>query len=110
MSWLCLVVAGLLEAAWAVGLKRTDGFTRLWPSVATVTAMAGSFFLLAHAMRSLPVGTAYAVWTGIGVTGVAAFGMAFLGEPRGPARIACFVLILAGMVGLRLVDRPPAPG
>ena len=102
MPWIYLVIAGLLEIGWAVGLKYTEGFSRLWPSVATLCAMIASFALLAAALKSIPVGTGYAVWTGIGAAGTAIIGMAFLGEPRDLLRVACIVLILAGVVGLRL--------
>ena len=104
MAWVVLFIAGLLEVVWAVGLKYTQGFTRLWPSVWTVGAMAASFLLLAHALKTLPVGTAYAVWTGIGAVGTVVVGMAFLGEPREVGRIACILLIITGIVGLKLVS------
>lgn len=102
MAWILLVVAGLLETGWAIGLKYTDGFTRIGPSVATLAAMAASFFLLAQAMKTLPVGTAYAVWTGIGAVGAALVGMVVLGEPKTAGRLASLVLIVAGIVGLKL--------
>jgi quaternary ammonium compound-resistance protein SugE len=102
MAWLVLVIAGLFEVGWAIGLKYTEGFTRLWPSVATLAAMTVSIGLLALAMRSLPVGTAYAVWTGIGALGTVALGMALFGEPATVSRLACAGLILAGIVGLKL--------
>lgn len=102
MPWIYLVIAGLLEIGWAVGLKYTEGFSKFWPSVATLCAMIASFALLAAALKSIPVGTGYAVWTGIGAAGTAIIGMAFLGEPRDLLRVACIVLILAGVVGLRL--------
>lgn len=105
MGWIWLVVAGLLEVGWAVGLKFTDGFTRLWPSVGTILAMVASFSLLSLALKTLPMGTAYAVWTGIGAAGTAAVGMVFLGEPREWARIGCLAMIVAGVVGLKLVSR-----
>ncbi len=101
MSWLILVFAGLLETVWAIGLKYTDGFTRLWPSVITAIAMLISIMLLAFAMRSLPVGTAYAVWSGIGAVGTALVGMLWLGEPAQPLRIASLALIVAGIAGLK---------
>lgn len=104
MAWAYLVLAGLLEIGWAVGLKYTDGFSRLWPSVVTVTLMAASFGLLALSLRTLPIGTAYAVWTGIGAAGTALVGMVFLGDPAGTARILCLLLIIAGVVGLKLVS------
>ena len=102
MSWIILFIAGLLEVVWAIGLKYTHGFTRLTPSVITVTAMIGSIVLLSWAMRSLPVGTAYAVWTGIGAVGAAITGILLLGESASLARIASLALIVAGIVGLKL--------
>lgn len=104
MAWVLLVMAGILEIGWAVGLKYTDGFTRLWPSVWTIAAMVVSMYLLALAARTLPIGTAYAVWVGIGAAGAMILGMVLLGEPRSAARIACVGLIVAGVVGLKLVD------
>ena len=101
-----LVVAGLLETGWAIGLKYTAGFTRLWPSVATAAAMIASIWLLARALRVLPVGTGYAVWTGIGTVGAAILGIVLLGESRSAARLVCLALIVAGILGLRL-RRPP---
>ncbi len=103
MAWLMLVLAGLLEVAWAIGLKYADGFTRLWPSLFTLAAMAASFILLSKTFASLPVGTAYAVWTGIGAAGTALLGIALFGEPATAARLGCIGLILAGIVGLKLV-------
>lgn len=105
MAWLWLVLAGLLEIGWAVGLKYTDGFSRLWPSVGTALCMVASFALLSLSLKTLPIGTAYAVWTGIGAAGTAVVGMIFLGEPRELARVGCLVLIVAGVVGLKLVSR-----
>ena len=102
MLWIALVVAGLFEIGWAVGLKYTEGFTRLWPSVGTLAAMVVSFGLLAYAMRELPVGTAYAIWTGIGAVGTAIVGIVFLGESASLARIGCIALIAAGIIGLKL--------
>jgi quaternary ammonium compound-resistance protein SugE len=102
-AWIALVVAGVLEIVWAVGLKRTDGFTRLVPSVVTLAAMGASMWLLALAVRDLPVGTAYAVWTGIGAVGTAVLGMVLLGEPRSAARLLCIAVIVAGILGLKLV-------
>ena len=102
MAWMILVVAGLLEVGWAVGLKYTEGFTRLWPTVGTVGAMVLSVGLLGLAMRTLPVGTAYAVWTGIGALGTVILGMVLFGEPATLARLLCVGLILAGIVGLKL--------
>lgn len=104
MAWILLVVAGLFEVGWAVGLKYTEGFTRLWPSAATVGAMLASVGLLGWAMRTLPVGTAYAVWTGIGAVGTVAFGIALFGESASAPRLACVALILAGIVGLKLTS------
>jgi quaternary ammonium compound-resistance protein SugE len=103
MAWVWLVLAGLLEIVWAVGLKYTDGFTRLWPSVITVAAMIASVYFLAIAVRTIPIGTGYAVWTGIGAVGVALLGMIRFGEPRTLLRIGSILLIVAGIVGLKLV-------
>lgn len=102
MSWIVLVVAGLLEVGWAIGLKFTEGFTRLWPSVATAAAMLGSIALLGLAMKELPVGTAYAVWTGIGAVGTALLGILLLGEPASAGRLVCLGLIVAGIAGLKV--------
>jgi quaternary ammonium compound-resistance protein SugE len=102
VSWVYLFVAGLLEIGWAIGLKYTHGFTRLWPSVGTIVTMIASFFFLSVALKTIPVGTGYAVWTGIGAVGTAIFGMVLLGEPREAGRILCLVLIIAGIVGLKL--------
>lgn len=104
MAWFQLVLAGLLEIGWAIGLRYTDGFTRPWPSVLTLAAMAISMYLLALAARELPIGTAYAVWVGIGATGTAILGMSFLGEPKEAARIVCLALIIAGVLGLKMLD------
>lgn len=102
MAWLLLFVAGLLEIGWAIGLKYTEGFTRLWPTVGTVTAMVLSVALLGLAMRTLPVGTAYAVWTGIGAVGTVILGIVLFGEPATAARLACVALIVSGIVGLKV--------
>jgi len=102
VAWMQLVVAGMLEVVWAVGLKQSGGFAKPWPSVWTLAAMIGSMWLLALAARSLPIGTAYAVWTGIGVVGTAILGMLLFHEPRDAVRLACIGLILAGIIGLRL--------
>jgi quaternary ammonium compound-resistance protein SugE len=102
MAWVLLGIAGVLEVGWAVGLKLSEGFTRLWPSVLTVAAMAASLFLLGLALRSLPVGTAYAVWTGIGAVGTAAFGMLVLGEPATALRLGGIALIAAGIAALKV--------
>lgn len=102
MNWVVLVIAGLLEIGWAVGLKYTEGFTRLWPSIGTIASMVVSLALLGLAMRTLPVGTAYAVWVGIGAVGTAALGMILMGEPANPMRIASLLLIVIGIIGLKL--------
>jgi quaternary ammonium compound-resistance protein SugE len=102
MAWLLLFIAGLLEVGWAVGLKYTEGFTRLVPSVLTLVSMTASVGLLALALKELPMGTAYAVWTGIGAVGTAALGMYLFGDPATVARIACIGLIVAGIAGLKL--------
>ena len=101
-AWLALLGAGALEVAWALGLKYSDGLTRFWPTVATVIAIAFSFGLMALALRSLPFGTAYAVWTGIGAVGSILAGMLLYSESTDPFRILCLTLIVAGMVGLKL--------
>jgi len=103
MAWVWLTVAGLLEVVWAVGLKYTDGFTRLWPSALTIAAMVASVYCLAVAVRTIPLGTGYAVWTGIGAVGTAILGIALFGDPATVARLACIGLIVAGIVGLKLV-------
>lgn len=101
-AWIALLGAGLLEIAWALGLKYSDGLTRLWPTIATIVAIALSFGLMALALRSLPFGTAYAVWTGIGAAGSIIVGILLYSEPADPFRILCLTLIVAGMVGLKL--------
>lgn len=98
------MIAGLLEIGWAIGLKHTDGFTRLWPTVATVAAMVSSVVLLGLAVRTLPIGTAYAAWTGIGAAGTVVLGILVLGEPATVARLVCVALIVGGVVGLKLVE------
>jgi quaternary ammonium compound-resistance protein SugE len=105
-AWAVLLVAGVMEIAWAVGLKYTEGFTRLWPTVWTVAAMLASITLLAQALRVIPVGTGYAVWTGIGAVGTALFGMWLFGESRAALRLGCIGLIVAGIVGLKLFSAP----
>jgi quaternary ammonium compound-resistance protein SugE len=102
MNWILLLGAGLLEICWAVGLKYTEGFTRLWPSVGAVLAMAVSLGLLGIAMKTLPADTAYAVWVSIGIVGTALVGMAFLGEPASAGRLLSLALIIAGVIGLKL--------
>ena len=106
MDWMVLVIAGLFEVAWATGLKYTEGFTRLWPSAWTVAAMAVSLLLLAQALKTLPIGTAYAIWTGIGAVGTAAMGIVLFGESRDAMRLTCIVVIVAGIAGLRLSSTP----
>jgi quaternary ammonium compound-resistance protein SugE len=104
MAWFLLFIAGLLEVGWAVGLKYTEGFTRLVPSALTLLCMTASIGMLALALKELPMGTAYAVWTGIGAVGTAALGMYLFGDPATVARIACIGLIVSGIVGLKLVS------
>ena len=103
MAWITLAVAGLLEIGWAIGLKYTDGFTRPGPTVATVAAMVASMVLLGLAMRTLPVGTAYAVWTGIGTVGTVLLGIVLFGESAEPLRLCFIAMIVAGIAGLKLV-------
>ena len=102
MAWLILIVAGILEIGWAVGLKYTEGFTRLWPSVATISSMIASMGLLGLAVRTLPLGTAYAVWTGIGTLGTAVLGVLLFREPATALRLASILLIVAGIVGVKV--------
>ncbi|MCK6441327.1 quaternary ammonium compound efflux SMR transporter SugE [Elstera cyanobacteriorum] len=102
MAWLYLLVAGVLEVGWAIGLKYTDGFTRLWPTVGTVISMILSVGFLGLALKTLPVGTGYAIWTGIGTVGTVILGIALLGEPATVMRLACVGLIVAGIIGLKL--------
>jgi len=101
--WITLTIAGLLEIGWAIGLKYADGFTKPVPSAVTLVAMVASMWLLSQAARTLPIGTAYAVWTGIGAVGTAILGMLLFGEPRTAVRLTCIVLIVAGIVGLKIV-------
>ncbi len=101
MAWFVLFIAGLLEVVWAVGLKYTEGFTKLWPSIGTLGAMGISVWLLSQALKSIPVGTGYAVWTGIGAIGTIIWGMTVLGESRDIGRIFCLLLIVAGIIGLK---------
>lgn len=111
MAWGILVVAGLLEIGWAIGLTYTRGFTKLWPSVFTMAAIAASMYLLAVAARTLPIGTAYAVWVGIGAAGTAVLGMVLLKEPVTAARVFFLLLLLVSIVGLKLATpaAPPSP-
>jgi len=104
MAWLLLVLAGLFEVGWAIGLKYTEGFTRLWPTVATLAAMVVSLGLLGLAMKSLPVGTSYAVWVGVGAVGTAILGIVLLGESAAPGRLVSLGLIVAGIIGLKLAS------
>lgn len=104
MAWIYLLIAGLLEMGWAIGLKYTQGFTKLTPSIVTVACMILSFVLLSKALRTLPVGTAYAIWTGIGAVGTALLGVVLFGEPAEMKRFFCIGLIVAGLLGLRLVS------
>ncbi len=104
MAWVVLIVAGFLEVGWAIGLKYTNGFTNFWASVATLATMAVSLLLLAHALKTIPVGTGYAVWTGIGAVGTVILGMALLGESRDAVRIFCLLLIVSGIIGLQMTS------
>ncbi|MEJ7137537.1 quaternary ammonium compound efflux SMR transporter SugE [Amphibiibacter pelophylacis] len=104
MNWIILIIAGLFEIGWAIGLKYTEGFTRLWPTVGTVLSMIISLGLLGVAMKSLPVGTAYAVWVGVGAVGTAILGIILLGEPASMMRLASLALIVAGIIGLKLAS------
>ncbi|WP_297922021.1 quaternary ammonium compound efflux SMR transporter SugE [uncultured Agitococcus sp.] len=104
MAWLYLIIAGLLEVQWAVTMKYTDGFTKIWPSVFCVLGMAASVYFLALAQKTLPLGTSYAIWTGIGAVGAAVCGMILFNEPRDVARILCILLIVAGILGLKFTS------
>ena len=107
MPWLVLFVAGLCEVGWAVGLKYSEGFTRLWPTLGVAASLAASMALLAWAVKSLPLGTAYAVWTGIGAVGAVTLGIVLFKEPVTAPRLVCLGLIVAGIFGLRLVEAAP---
>ena len=109
MNWTLLIIAGLLEIVWAICLKNSEGFTRLWPSVSTVVFMAASVILLAFSVRSLPIGTAFAVWTGIGMSGTAIAGIILFGESASLARLLCIALILCGVAGLKISASHKAP-
>ena len=102
MAWIYLIIAGLFECVWAIGLKYTEGFTKLWPSAFTIIAMAISILFLAMAMKTIPIGTAYAVWTGIGAVGVVIAGILLFGESKDFIRIICILLIISGVIGLKL--------
>ena len=108
MNWIILVLAGLFEIGWAIGLKYIDGFSKLWPTLSTLASMIVSFGLLGVAMKSLPVGTAYAVWVGVGAVGTAVLGIVLLGEPANPGRLISLGLIVAGIIGLKLATVAPA--
>lgn len=101
-AWIILFFAGLLETGWAIGLKYTEGFTKVVPSVATIILMAGSFYLLSRSLTTLPIGTAYAVWTGIGAIGTVIAGIVFFGESKSIFRLLCIFLIVAGIIGLKV--------
>ena len=109
MAWVYLVIAGVLECVWAIGMKQSQGWTKLWPSVWTLAAMGVSFALLSVAMKHLPAGTAYAIWTGIGAAGTALLGIIIFKEPATVARIACVLLIVSGVIGLKVVSGPEQP-
>jgi quaternary ammonium compound-resistance protein SugE len=104
MAWLNLVIAGLLEIGWAIGLKYTENFTRLWPSLLTIAAMITSFYFLGQALKIIPVGTAYAVWTGIGAVGTASLGIILFAESTAPSRLLCILLIVIGIIGLKFTS------
>ena len=104
MAWFYLFIAGICEIIWAIGLKYTQGFTRIWPSIITVIVMSLSIFYLSRAIQSIPIGTAYAIWTGIGVIGTTALGILLFGESSDPLRLCCIFLIMAGIAGLRLLS------
>jgi quaternary ammonium compound-resistance protein SugE len=104
MAWIYLFIAGILEVAWAIGMKYSEGFTKLWPSVFTIATMVVSFTLLSLALKTLPVGTGYAVWTGIGTVGAAILGIILFNEPRDAARLFCIFLIIAGIAGLKFLS------
>jgi quaternary ammonium compound-resistance protein SugE len=106
MDWLFLIIAGVFEVVWAIGLKYTEGFSRLWPTVATLAAMTVSIVLLAQALKTIPVGTGYAVWTGIGAAGTAIMGIVLFDESRHAVRLLCIGLIVAGIVGLKFSSEP----
>lgn len=104
MAWIYLLIAGMLEIVWAVSLKYTDGFSKIRPSVVTVFGMIASFYFLAQALKSIPVGTGYAIWTGIGAAGTAILGIILFLEPASPSRLVCIALIVAGIIGLKLTS------
>lgn len=104
MAWIYLIIAGLLEIGWAIGLKYTDGWTRAFPSLLTGATMVASFYFLSLAVKTLPIGTAYAIWTGIGTVGAAVLGVLIFGEARDVSRVLCILLIVAGIIGLKLTS------
>ena len=104
MAWINLAIAGILEVLWAVSLKYTEGFSKLWPNLFTVVGMVASFYFLAQALKVIPVGTGYAIWTGIGAAGTAILGIILFGESAAPARLACITVIVAGIIGLKLTS------
>ena len=104
MAWINLAISGILEIAWAISLKYTEGFSKFWPSLFTVIGMIASFYFLAQALKVIPVGTGYAVWTGIGAAGTAILGIILFGESAAPARLACIIVIVAGIIGLKLTS------
>ena len=104
MAWIYLLVAGLFEVVWAIGLKYTEGWTRLWPSVGTLAAMAVSFWCLSQSLKSIPIGTGYAIWTGIGAVGAAALGIVLFGDSASWPRLLCIGLIVSGVIGLKMVS------
>lgn len=106
MAWLFLLVAGLFEIGWAVAMKYTEGWTRLWPTIWTLAGMVASVYFLALALRTIPLGTGYAIWTGIGAVGTAALGILLFSESVSPARLACIGLIVVGIIGLKLTASP----
>ena len=108
MAWIFLFIAGLFEIGWAIGLKYTGGFTKLWPSIGTIIAMIISFYFLSTAVKSIPIGTGYAVWTGIGAVGTALLGIILFGESKEFIRIFCILLIIVGIVGLKIFSKVPA--
>ncbi|WP_182335380.1 quaternary ammonium compound efflux SMR transporter SugE [Stenotrophomonas acidaminiphila] len=103
MAWIYLLVAGLFEVVWAIGLKYTEGWTRLWPSVGTLAAMVVSFWCLSQSLKSIPIGTGYAIWTGIGAVGAAALGIVLFGDSASWSRLLCIGLIVSGVIGLKVV-------
>ena len=107
MAWIYLFIAGLFEIGWAIGLKYTDGFTKLWPSVITITTMILSFYFLSSAVKTIPIGTAYAIWTGIGAVGTAILGIILFGESKEIIRIMFIMLIVIGIVGLKIFSKVP---